>query len=264
MPNEIAYSVLILDDEEKIVEILVRLLKKRGFITWATTSPEAALNFVRSHRPSVALIDLEMPNMNGIQVIRAMREIMPGIRVVVVTAYLSKYQSDIKTLNIRVVEKGTDTTPKLEAALCEELELSRHQFDAIKSREKTGARLKARILIVEEEKDIADFLKEIAQEEGFEAEAVNSAKEALEKLSTFKPDVLFTDYRMPGINGDELVKQLKASPDYACIKYYVGMTGEEANNPKFFSVGVNEVLNKPFDVTEFISAMRQGVELAGK
>jgi len=262
MANEIVYSALILDDEVMVLRALERALKKRGFITWTTQDQEAAIKFVRAHHPSVACIDLHMPKINGIEVIKQMREILPKIRVVVVTAYLAQYAKLLDPLNVRVVEKGSEANQNLENVLCEELELSKQEFSAIKTREKTG--LKARILIVEEEKDLADFLKQFALEEGFEAEAVNSAKEALAKLSTFKPDVLFTDYRMPGTNGDELVKQLKSSSDYGCIKYYVGMTGDSANNPRFLDAGVNEVLNKPFNATTFIVAMRRGVDLAQK
>lgn len=262
MASEIAYSALILDDEEMILRALERGLKKRGFITWTTSDQEAAIKFVRAHHPSVACIDLHMPKMNGIEVIKQMREIAPKIRVVVVSAFLSQFAKLLEPLHVRVVEKGSRTNQELEDVLCEELELSKQEFEAIKTREKTG--LKARILIVEEERDIADFLKEIAIGEGFEAESVYSVNEALAKLEVFKPDILFSDFRMPGTCGDELIKKLKASPDFSAIKYYVGMTGESANNPRFFDVGANEVLNKPFDATEFIAAIRRGLEGASK
>lgn len=259
MADEIAYSALILDDEILVLKALDRALKKRGFITWTTSDPEAAIRFVRTHHPSVACIDLHMPKINGIEVIKRMREILPKIRVVAVTGRLDAYEQLLEPLNVRVVEKSSRTNRELENILCEELELSRQAFESLKTREKI--KITARILFVEEEKDVADFLQEIASEEGFEADAVYSGEEALAKLETFKPDIIYTDLKMKGMHGDELIQKLKASANHSFIKYYVGMTGEPANNSRFFQVGVKDVLNKPFAVTEFITSMRRYVEL---
>lgn len=260
MANEIAYSALILDDKEVVIRSLERALKARGFITWATQTQTEAIQFVQSHRPSVACIDLHMPGINGIEVINQMRGIVPDIRIVVVTGYLDKYQKEIEPLKVRVVEKGARIIQDLERVVCEELELSRGQLEAIKTREK--AKVKARILFVDDEDEIADFNRDIAIEEGFEAESCHSAAEALEKAKTFKPDILCSDLNMSKMEGDQLIKTLKASPDYSSIKVYVGMTGDSSAHNRFLSVGAREVLSKPFDMTMIVTAMRRWAEWA--
>lgn len=260
MTKEIAYSALILDDDQMIVNSLKASLQQRGFITWGTKSQTDAVQFVKSHSPSVACIDLHMPDINGVEVIKQMREILPGIRVVVVTAYLDTYQAEVEQLKVRVVEKGSATIRELEKALIEELELSKQEFEALKKREKS--KLKARILFVEDEEDIADFNCQIANEEGLLAEAVYSAEEAIEKMKTFKPDILCSDLGMPKMNGDEFVKKLKASGEYPFIKVYIGTTGDPEANQRFLSAGVREVINKPYDLTRTITAMRRWAEWA--
>lgn len=56
--------------------------------------------------------------MNGIEVIKQMREIAPKIRVVVVSAFLSQFAKLLEPLNVRVVEKGSRTNQELEDVLC--------------------------------------------------------------------------------------------------------------------------------------------------
>ena len=262
MDKELAYSALVLDDDPVILHSLQWALKQRGFFTWVTQDQMEAIQFVKSHRPSVACIDLEMPKMNGIEVIKKMREIMPDIRVVVVTAYLDVFQQEVDDLKVRVVEKGSRTMRELDKIICEELELSRQEYDALKKKEKPRLKLKTRILFVSNEDDICDFMRDIAIEEGLQARSAHSVDEALIQAATFKPEIVCTDLTMRQMHGDGLIKKMKSADDCSSIKIYVGMTGgdSQAHN-RFLSAGAREVLQKPFDMTAIISAMRQWVEV---
>ena len=260
MDKKIAYSALILDDDRVIMDSLKVALKQRGFATWATQNQMEAIQFVKSHRPSVACIDLEMPQMNGIEVINKMREIMPDIRVVVVTAYLDTYQQEVDDLKVRVVEKGSQTMRELDKIICEELELSRQEYEALKKRERP--KLKTRILFASNEEDICDFMRDIAIEEGLKAQSVHSVDEALIQAATFKPEIFCTDLTMAKMHGDELIKKMKGSGDYPSIKIYVGMTGgDAAAHRRFLLAGAQEVLKKPFDLTSIINAMKYWVDI---
>ncbi len=255
MIEEVGYSALLLDDDPMVLRTLESGLKKRGFITWSTKNQTEAIQFVKSHHPNVACIDLHMPGINGIEVIRQMREILPDIRVVVVTGHLDEYEKQVEPLKVRIVEKSSRTINELEIVICEELELSKQEYEALKTKEKL--KLKARILFVDDEEEIGDFNREIAIGEGLDAESVHSAEQALEKLKTFKPDILCTDLTMPKMHGDEFIKILKASPEYSSIKIYIGTTGDHYANNRFLAVGVREVINKPFDLTGLTLAMRR-------
>jgi CheY-like chemotaxis protein len=69
-----------------------------------------------------------------------------------------------------------------------------------------GTRL--RVLVVDDEKIVADSLARILTEKGFSAKAAYSAEEALESASTLRPDALVSDVIMPGINGIELAVRI--------------------------------------------------------
>lgn len=252
--KEIAYSALLVDDDAVILAVLQKALKQRGFMTFATQDPLASIEFVKSHRPSVACIDLDMPQMNGIEVIKKMREIVPDIRVVVVTGYLDTYHAEVDALKVRVVEKDSRGMRELDKVICAELELSREEYDALKTREKSD--LKARMLFVGEEDDICDFMQHIAEEEGFQAQVAYSPGEALIQISSFRPDIVCTDLTMSQMHGDELIKKIRLG-NYPSIKIFIGMTGDPDAHRRFLSVGTHEVLSKPFDLTTIINAMRR-------
>lgn len=250
------YSALLLDDDPMIINSLKGALKRRGFIVGGTDDPEVFIQLVKAHRPSVVLVDLEMPRMNGIQVIGRLREIMPDIRVIVVTAWLSTYRTQVEPLKVRVVEKGSgESYLRLEAALCEELALSRQEFEALKTRKKT--KLPLRILFVDDEKEIANFNRDVAIAEGMEAESVHSSQEALEKARAYQPNALCTDLMMNDLDGDELIRKMKNSPDYSFIKIYTGLTGYGEYKDRLLEAGAIEVLIKPINIKEFVEAMQR-------
>ncbi len=259
MGKENAYSVLLLDDEIMVIRPLERALKAKGFIVWGTTDTEEAVHLVEGHRPSVACIDLHMPKVNGIEVIKKMRQIMPDIRIVVVTGHLAEFQEAVGSLNLRVVEKTSRVARELEAVIAEELELSRKDLDGLKTREKVKTKL--RVLFVDDEAEQADFSCEIVTSSGAEAEAAHSPEEAMEKIRNFKPNVLCTDLKMQEIDGDELIRRAKASPDNSCIKLYVGMTGFFHEKERLLNAGAAEVLTKPVNLTDFLAALQRWEEL---
>jgi len=257
--KENAYSALILDDEVMILRSLEKALRVRGFITRATMDPAEAIRLVESHRPSVACVDLHMPRINGIEVIKKMREIMPDIRVIVITGYFEEYREQLAPLKVRVVEKGARTNLELEAAICLELELSRQDLEGLKTRKRSKNKL--RILFVDDEAESADFSAEIARSEGAEAKSVHSPEEALAAVPVFKPNVLCADLHMQKIDGDELIRKLKASKGASFIKAYVGITGFSHDKDRFFGAHADDVLTKPINLTEFLGAMKRWASL---
>ena len=72
---------------------------------------------------------------------------------------------------------------------------------------------KKTILIVDDEKDILDSLKELLAHEGYEIDVAINGISALDKLSHGTFDLVLSDIRMPAMDGIELCKECKANPD---------------------------------------------------
>ena len=64
------------------------------------------------------------------------------------------------------------------------------------------------VLIVEDERTLARAVKLFLTESGYEAEVAGDAEKALELLERLRPDVVFTDVRLPGMSGIELLQKI--------------------------------------------------------
>lgn len=79
--------VLLIDDEEELIEYLSKRLLKEGFTVRAVTSGKAALDAVDEEDFDVAVVDLKMPGMNGIEVQERIKQRRPFLQTVVLTGH---------------------------------------------------------------------------------------------------------------------------------------------------------------------------------
>ncbi|HEY0261228.1 MAG TPA: response regulator [Lacisediminihabitans sp.] len=84
------YRVLVIDDDADVAEYCRTVLQKRGGFEVVTLSePLRARSVVQSFEPDVVLTDIEMPGIDGLALISVLRDVRPGLRVVVMTAHIS-------------------------------------------------------------------------------------------------------------------------------------------------------------------------------
>lgn len=79
--------VLIVDDEEELVSALVERLKLRGFLAQGVTDGSAALAFLEEKPCDVVLLDVKMPGLGGLEVIRRIKAKDPHMEVVLLTGH---------------------------------------------------------------------------------------------------------------------------------------------------------------------------------
>jgi two-component system phosphate regulon response regulator PhoB len=111
----------------------------------------------------------------------------------------------------------------------------------------------ARILIVEDEADLADLLVYNLQGEGHALQVAPSGANALSRARTFKPDLVLLDLMLPDISGHEVIRQLKADPAQArTAVVMVTARGEEEDRVKGLELGADDYVVKPFAVKELL------------
>ncbi len=79
--------VLVADDERSICEAFVLLLEAEGHASLTASTGEEALRVVRAERPDMVFVDVRMPGMDGLEVLREIHRVSPATPVVVMTAY---------------------------------------------------------------------------------------------------------------------------------------------------------------------------------
>jgi DNA-binding NtrC family response regulator len=85
--------VLIVDDDPDIGMLLSALMKEVGFISFVAHDGETALQMVPQERPDLLLVDVQMPGIDGMEVMRRVKEMDPHLPVVLITAYAKIHAS---------------------------------------------------------------------------------------------------------------------------------------------------------------------------
>jgi DNA-binding response OmpR family regulator len=80
-------KVLLVDDEEEFVKALAERLKMRDLRSDTVLDGEEALSFVEDQEPDVMVLDLKMPGIDGMEVLRQVRKAYPKIQVIILTGH---------------------------------------------------------------------------------------------------------------------------------------------------------------------------------
>ena len=108
-----------------------------------------------------------------------------------------------------------------------------------------------KILIVEDEKRLAQLLKEAIADSFFRVVIAKDGNEGLKKFKTFKPDIVITDIMMPFCDGLEMTQKIKELDDNIPI-IILSAHSDKEKLLKAIDVGINKYFIKPFDPDEVI------------
>ncbi len=79
-------KVLIIDDEQKICDMLNRYFALKGYDTRAANRGEEGVALAKIYQPDVVLLDLLMPGLNGVDTLKQLKQLQPAPRVIMVSA----------------------------------------------------------------------------------------------------------------------------------------------------------------------------------
>jgi FixJ family two-component response regulator len=85
LPNPNTDVICLLDDDPSVLKAVARLLTAAGWLAQQFNNPEKFLEYAKIHRVPVALLDVWMPSMNGLEVQSRLRELSPSTRVIIFT-----------------------------------------------------------------------------------------------------------------------------------------------------------------------------------
>ena len=112
------------------------------------------------------------------------------------------------------------------------------------------------IMIVDDEPQVAEVLATSLQRQGHSTTVVHSGKEALERLRSVSPDAMFLDVSMPGMNGlDVMAEVRRLKPSLAVVVITGHATAEEIEDVK--KLGAVDVIQKPSALTHFHQAIER-------
>ncbi len=119
--------------------------------------------------------------------------------------------------------------------------------------------LSQKLLIIDDDETIIFSFKTFLNEKNYKIEFCVNGKEGLEKLTSFKPDLIIADYKMPEMTGLEFIKAakiIKPSTPVIIMSAY----GDTGTKRIFYDEGAFEYIEKPFDIEEILKLISRALE----
>ena len=113
---------------------------------------------------------------------------------------------------------------------------------------------KQKILIVDDDNNIAELIALYLTKECFETKIVNDGEEALKDFRKFQPDLIILDLMLPGIDGYQVCREIRHSSDVPIIM--LSAKGETFDKVLGLELGADDYIIKPFDSKELVARVR--------
>ena len=125
------------------------------------------------------------------------------------------------------------------------------QTDAVGESE-LGARPKGRILLVDDSVELVRGLSTLLRNEGYEVNALYTGAGVADAVTLQRPDVVVLDVMMPGTDGWEALRRIRANPGNARVEVMM-LTAKNGEDAKVYGLehGADDYLSKPFTIREF-------------
>jgi CheY-like chemotaxis protein len=197
-------SVLVVDDEESVRDLLRRTFAREGLRVMAAAGGEEGVRLAREQRPDVITLDVMMPIMDGWAVLSALKAdpATRDIPVVMVSIV------DDKNLGYSLGASEYLTKP-----------VDRDRLTRIVRSLIAGPH--ARILLVEDDESTRAMLRRTLEPEAWTVAEAANGREALELIAESTPSAIVLDLMMPEMDGFELVAALREHPEWRAIPVIV-------------------------------------------
>lgn len=256
-PASRAFRLLVVDDDLATIRQLGRLLSGFAQVSFATGG-EDALALARTQRPDLILLDAEMPGLSGFEVFKALRA-DPRTAVVPVVFATSHTEPEVEAATLRMGAADFISKPLVPSQV-----LARVRRQLLRShRPAPDAAMTARaprVLIVDDDPASVQLLQGLLTEVG-DCYVAPDGVRALELAAALQPDLLLLDIDVPGLDGFEVCRRVKAQS--RCLGIAVAFITEYAhaeNEAQGFDSGADDFIAKPFDSDVLLARVRRLID----
>ncbi len=119
-----------------------------------------------------------------------------------------------------------------------------------------------RVLVVDDEPDLADVLTTVLRGEGWDVVDANDGEEALSAAREFQPDAVLLDIMLPDISGIEVLRRLRTESPRVLVLFLTAMDAAE-DRMTSMAAGADGYMTKPFSIEELLVRLRRLLRGAG-
>lgn len=235
--------VLVVDDDPEMVRLLRGCLEDEGLSVLTASTAAEATSLAVDRRPDVILLDLLLPDQSGLELLKVL-----------------KSQASTQHIPVMVVSVMNDALKGLTLGAAEYMvkPVDRGAIVSSVRRLLEGTAGRPTVLVVDDERDTAELIRETLHSEGFRSLVAHDGREALELIARRRPNVVILDIMMPEMSGFEVLEALQRDRNLSRIPVLVlTARGDEADAQRGLALGARRYLSKPFDVRDLIAEVRR-------
>ena len=115
------------------------------------------------------------------------------------------------------------------------------------------------VLVVDDQEGVRQLLMEVLRSEGFNVTSASNGYEAMDALEDVSPDLILVDMKMPGMNGLDVLREIK-SREISCLPIMMTAYGELEIANEAMGLGEKYFINKPFDIDDLRKVVKDVLE----
>jgi CheY-like chemotaxis protein len=251
-------SILIIDDDLMNCDLLTTVFTRHGYRVISATSGREGLELFRRHAPRVTLIDLRMPEMDGLTALKEIRALDPHAPVIILGGGATEMQEN-QARSLRVtdfIRKGLSLDVLVEAVHRVSQLPVRHSNEPVAPEGGPAATGSGEsILVADDESLVRDLLMQFLSLRGYRVIGAKDGTEVLRLVEQSAPDLILLDLIMPGTSGVDVLQQLREKDYHGGIIVITGSHNQEILEDAW-ALGPQEVLSKPIDLERLLTAIQ--------
>ena len=264
-PQLTGKRILAVDDNDTNRRILVLQTQSWGMMVRDTRSPREALKWIQRRDPfDVAIIDMQMPEMDGVMLAQEIRSQNPTLPLILFSSLGRREigpDSSIFAAQITKPLKPSQLFDALMTILAEQ-PITVRQSDAVSLRQLDpgmGQRLPLRILLAEDNAVNQKVALRLLERMGYRADVAGNGLEAIEALERQPYDVVLMDVQMPEMDGLEASRRIKGNWPPGARPRIIAMTANamQGDREKCLAAGMDDYLTKPIRTEALVAALSQ-------
>jgi signal transduction histidine kinase/DNA-binding response OmpR family regulator len=240
---------LIVDDDPNVRRVVSGYLRDEGMEVQVAETADEGARLART-QPDIILLDLLLPDRSGLELLDVLKTDAATRDIPVLVVSIA--HEDVKALALGAAQcllKPVDRSLLLAT--------TRRILDEIAHRQ-------ARVLVVDDEADTAEFLRNTLHAEGFDVLVANDGRGGLEMAGREQPDLILLDIMMPDLSGFEVLEAISSNPTTAGIPVVVlTARGDAVDADRGLALGAKKYMSKPFDVGALVNEVRRHVHQPG-
>ncbi len=252
-------NVLCVDDDKPTLKLVEQAIRTAGFNVISEYRPELVMELISDKDIDLAIIDLDMPKLNGFDLIKQIKSVEHFAKLPVII-YTGKedYQEDLEKIDgmfVELLDKKSTSFNELEKAISDMIK-SYEEPKPINEPEETTSGPK--ILMAEDYKHSQIIVTRLLKKNGFEnITVVENGEEALRICEKEKIDLILMDMQMPVMNGFEATGEIRELEGYEDTPI-IALTAfaMKGDREKCLEAGATDYIAKPIDSKEFIEKVK--------